>query len=134
MSINQASAFSSLIKVARIHLMDFININKLTVSCIIGINPEERTRPQRLEISAQLTLSMLPCFRSGELADSVDYAKVCKDLMVIAIDAKSELLESLANNMCNHIFKAYPKVYGISLTLTKPDAVVNCAGVGITVK
>ncbi len=114
--------------------MDLININNLAVDCIIGINPSERTRTQPLLISAKLGVDLAHCAYTRHLKDTVNYADVCNDLRELAIKMKAELLEVLADKMCELIFIKHKKVSSIELTLLKPQAVVDAQSVGISIE
>ncbi len=114
--------------------MDLININNLAVDCIIGINPSERTRTQQLIISAKLGVDLSYCARTKNLHDTVNYADVCEELKALAINMKAELLEVLADKMCNLIFYKHQKVRSVQLTLLKPEAVLDAQSVGISIE
>ncbi len=114
--------------------MDLININDLEVDCIIGINPSERTRSQVLVISAELGVDLSYCACTNNLNDTVNYADVCEDLKALAVNLKAELLEVLAEKMCQLIFCRHKRVRSVKLTLLKPEAVADAKSVGISIE
>ena len=114
--------------------MDLININDLEVDCIIGINPSERTRLQPLIISARLGVDLSRCARTKDIHDTVNYADVCEELKSLAVNLKAELLEVLAEKMCELIFSRHKRVGSVNLTLLKPEAVADAQSVGISIE
>ena len=114
--------------------MDLININDLEVDCIIGINPSERTKSQQLYISAELGLDLSCCARTNNLNDTVNYAEVCEELKDLAVKLKAELLEVLADKMCELIFCRHKRVRSVKLSLLKPEAVADAQSVGISIE
>ena len=80
---------------------DRVVIDDLRVSCIIGIHPWERESPQEVRISLSLSVELSPAAFSGDLTDTIDYAKLADEAETEARRGRYRLLESLAEALAN---------------------------------
>jgi dihydroneopterin aldolase len=55
---------------------DVIGIDNLDIQCVIGCNPDERSRKQFVRVSLKLRGSTALCGRTDNLEDTIDYSKV----------------------------------------------------------
>ncbi len=79
--------------------MDKIFIHDLRVEARIGVYDWERHLPQTIRLDLELGApSSLP-FKSGRIADALDYAKVVERLKAFAKDAPPPLLERFAEKV-----------------------------------
>lgn len=112
--------------------MDRILINDLSYDCVIGILPEERTRTQKVRLSATLELDLKMAGRSGKLEDTVDYYALSQRIVQRSRELKCGLLEELGEKLCEMILE-YGQVRAVTLRILKPEAVTQCAGCGIEI-
>ena len=56
--------------------MDKIFIKDLFLRCIIGINPEERTKKQDIIINVTLHADLASAGKSDDIEDTIDYKKM----------------------------------------------------------
>ena len=56
--------------------LDIIRVDGLVISCIVGVYPNERTRPQPLEVDLEMHLDTRAASDSERLGGTVDYARV----------------------------------------------------------
>ena len=111
-----------------------IRIDGLQIECIIGILPQERLHPQRLELDAELQADFAAAAASDAVAHTVNYAEVGERLAALAVDGRFELVETLAARACELVLADYPAVDAVTVTLRKPDAVPAARSVGVTLE
>jgi phosphoglycolate phosphatase len=86
---------------------DEIRIEELELRARVGVPDEERAQPQRL--TASLTLQPRNRFGDlgGDLTRTVDYAAICDDLRDFVTDREDKLIETLADNMAEHLLGSF---------------------------
>ena len=94
--------------------LDSIIIKDLSVTCIIGILPDERVTPQPLSISVIVKLDLLTAAQTEQLTHTIDYYELAQDIKKIALDGKFHLLERLAETIASHV---------LSLNLVHPISI-----------
>ena len=72
-----------------------LELNGLSVDCIIGDLPAERRAPQRLRVDLALEIDDAAA-QSDRLADTVDYARLAADVRAALAAAKPQLIERAA--------------------------------------
>ena len=113
--------------------MDKIFIEGLETQAIIGIYDWERENRQPLFFDIELSLPIFKAAASDQINDTVDYKQVCDELIELVDKSRVELLESLVENICNHIFTHHSAVQKIDLKVSKPQAVAETRTVGLIV-
>jgi len=112
--------------------MDTLFLENLTVSCIIGELPDERTREQTLRLDVRLSCDLSRVCASDDLADTVDYAALAQAIRDRLRAARCRMIEHAARQVAD-LCLADPRVRAVSVTLRKPDALADaCAGVTLT--
>lgn len=111
---------------------DEVFIEALTFSTIVGIRPAERTTPQPLSLDIRLALDCSIAARSGNVEDSVSYSDVARRVQAFVVARQFELLETLAYDTAQLLLDD-ERVFSVTLTVRKPDAVSNAAAVGVRV-
>ena len=101
---------------------DRVEIDDLRVSCIIGIHSWERRSPQEVRISLSMAVELSPAASSGQLADTIDYAKLAAEAEAEARRGRYRLLESLAEALAGLCLKQ-PGVREARVRLRKPAAI-----------
>jgi FolB domain-containing protein len=113
---------------------DTIHVEDLVVECIVGILPEERTRPQPLHVDVTLHLALDLAARTGRLADTVDYARVADEIQALLEFRNYQLLERAVEELCAMILGVHPEVSAVDLRLRKPRGLTGRArSVGVAV-
>jgi len=82
---------------------DRIELRGLRVLGICGALPEERERPQPLEIDLDVETDLTRAGRSDALADTVDYGSVAQAAVRVATDECFILLERLAERIAEEV-------------------------------
>ncbi len=105
--------------------MDKIIVKNLNIFAYHGVNPEEKENGQNFvfDITAFLDLSA-PCV-TDDVNDTVSYAKIIKSVIRIAINEKNDLLEHVAQRVADGLFKDFPKIQRLIITLKKPEAPIK---------
>lgn len=112
--------------------MDQIFIKGLKINTIVGILEHERIYPQPLVLDITLEHDLKPCAKSGDLDKSINYAEVCELVTQFIQEHPAYLLETLAEDVCQFILGKF-KPATVTLSITKPNAVLNTEGVGIKI-
>ena len=86
---------------------DEIRIEELEVFARVGVPDGERAQPQRLTIS--LTLQPRRSFGDlgDDLAQTVDYAAVCREVRNFLRDRADKIIETLADEMATHLLRCF---------------------------
>ncbi len=112
--------------------MDKIYINKLLVRSIIGINADEREKPQDILISLELFINLSHAGQSDDIAQSINYRAIVKRVMAHTETARRFTVEALAEDIANLCFE-YPGVTRVIVRVEKPGAARFAAAVGIEI-
>lgn len=111
-----------------------IILEGLTVHCIVGLLPKERTQTQDLVINIAIELDFQESARQDALvSDSIDYAKIAIELENLIQISQFKTLESAAWNCTHFIFSNYSQPKTIDIELIKPTAIPNCPKAGIKI-
>ena len=111
-------------------MSDLILIRQLQVDAIIGIHEFEKQATQPLLFDLDLGFDCSQAAQSDDIKDALDYFAVCETITSWVAASRCELLESLAAQLINVLFKEYP-CESIQLTIHKPQAVGNAQAVGL---
>lgn len=99
-------------------LMGFEN---LKIHCIIGINPEEKNKPQDIYIDLKVQYDLTRCFKSQSIKDTVDYARLA-DIVRLEAQNRHGLLEIFARRVLDSIFEEFD-VNWAWIRIKKPQAI-----------
>jgi dihydroneopterin aldolase len=97
---------------------DVIELRGLRVAGICGVLPEERSRPQPLEIDVDIAADLSAAAASDDLGDTVDYGDVTTALEQVVTDGRFALLEALAAALCDTVL-ARPGVEAVTVAVRK---------------
>ncbi len=112
--------------------LDKIHIRDLRVRCIIGTRPEERDKPQGLEISITLHADLRAAGRSDAIEDTVDYNAITLKVVEQVEASEFCLLERLAQHVAE-ICLAEPTVQRVCVLVAKPAALRLARTVGVEI-
>lgn len=113
--------------------MDLIHIKDLSVTGIIGINPDERVNAQEILVNATLWVDTRPAAESDDILDAANYRTITK-AMIAHIEAGQPLLvERLVQELADLAFATEPRVEEVEITVEKPGALRFARSVGITI-
>jgi 7,8-dihydroneopterin aldolase/epimerase/oxygenase len=98
---------------------DRIELRGLRLVGIVGVLPEERTRPQPLEVDVDLHVDLARAASTDELSDTVDYGAVCDTIAAVVDGAGPQLLERLAGVLADELLATQPLVGAVEIALRK---------------
>ncbi len=79
---------------------DHITIEDLEVRFHVGVPDGERTEPQRLLITIELTHDLEASGTADSLAKTIDYFAVCQAVKALGQTRSWKLIEALADDIC----------------------------------
>src|SRR5512142_1486040 len=118
---------------------DSINIRDLNVDCVIGVNPDERQRMQRLVIQVELQLNIDRAASLDRLDLTVDYEAVCSQILFLLHLGQFRLLETASEVVCRTLL--LPPLDGqkrapteaVKTRMDKPEGLMGQALPGVEV-
>lgn len=113
--------------------LDRILIKDLSVSGIIGINPEERVNAQEILINAVLWTDTRAAARSDDITDAVNYRTVTKALIEHIHGGEPMLVERLVQELVDICFALEPRIAQVEMTVEKPGALRHSRSVGVSI-
>jgi len=105
--------------------MDKIILKNLCFYGYHGVLEEENRLGQKFIVDAMLHVDLEEACNSDNVNDTVNYAEVYEIIKYHSTIMKYKLIESLAQNIIEEIFKKHSKVKEIEITIKKPEAPVN---------
>jgi dihydroneopterin aldolase len=112
---------------------DTIFIKGLAVDAVIGVFDWEKEIKQPLVFDIELYTDLKKASLSDDLQDTVCYKTVSDEVIALTEASRFDLIESLAEQVCEYILKSQPAVSAVKLTLHKPDAVPSAQSVGLSI-
>ena len=113
-------------------MRDRIYIEDLTVSCIIGIRPEERVHKQSVVVNITLETDLRTAAQSDVLTDTVDYSSLKNDIVEMMERSQFFLIEKLATEIAA-LCLACEKVAAARVRVDKPGALTFAKSVGVDI-
>ncbi len=87
--------------------MSRISIVDLEVFYNIGVTEEERSKPQRLLVTVDLSLDFTSASISDRIEKTINYQEVADELLKFGNNRNWKLLEKLVANIADHILSKY---------------------------
>lgn len=113
--------------------MDRILIRDLLVRGVIGVNEDERMRPQDILINVEMLTDTRAAGASDDLADTVDYGAVSKEIVALVEGSRYLLVERLAEEIAR-LCLAREGVQGVRVRVEKPRALRYGRSVGVEIE
>jgi len=110
--------------------VDFIQITGLELSCIVGVRPSERRKPQRVRIELTLELDLSEPGRTGRIVHTVDYSIVAEQIIHLLRFREYQLIEMASEEMAAMLLGIYPAVERVTIKLEKLEALRGYAASG----
>ncbi len=85
--------------------MDRISLRKILAKGRHGANPGERDRAQPFEIDLDFEVDLSAAQKSDRLEDTIDYARLHREIVSIVERESFELLEKLAGTLLDAVFE-----------------------------
>jgi 7,8-dihydroneopterin aldolase/epimerase/oxygenase len=99
-------------------MTDRIELRGLRVAAICGVLPEERERPQPLEVDLDLVADLSEAGGTDDLAATIDYGRVCADVDQVIAELRPQLLERLAEKIAEAVL-AHDRVQEVTVAVRK---------------
>jgi FolB domain-containing protein len=109
--------------------MDKLLIKDLFLRCVIGTNDSERKEKQDVLINVELSLDLSEAARKDDLAETVNYREVTKEIIQMVENSRFYLVETLADRIAQMYLK-HPKVRRVRVSVEKPAALRFARSVG----
>lgn len=106
-------------------MSDKIRIDDIGITCIVGIFPEERVKPQPLRLSVEIDLDVQAAATSCRLEESLDYARLADEMIFILEAGRFRLLESAGLALCHYLLQPSEggqQADAAKVTILKPEA------------
>lgn len=113
--------------------MDFIEIDKLRLRCVIGFSPHERRDRQDVVISLRLGCDMRAAALSDDPQDALNYRSVTKDVIRLVEGSSWQLLETLATAIAR-VCVAEHDAQWVQVRAHKPGALRFSDSVGVCIE
>ncbi len=113
--------------------MDIVFIRDLQIETVIGIYDWERKVRQIISLDIDMASDIKKAADSDNIEDTLSYKTVAKRLIAFVEQSEFELVESLAEKICEIILGEF-NVPWVRLTLNKPGAVRGSKSVGVMIE
>ena len=107
--------------------MDQIRISGINSFGFHGVFPEERRVGQRFMADLILYTDLSAAGLSDDLNEATDYSKIVPDVKAILEGEPVNLIETLAERVCDIVLRKYPRIESVEVTIYKPEAPVEAA-------
>ncbi len=114
--------------------LDRVQIHDLLLRCIVGINPDERDKPQDVLLNLTLYVDVRRAGATDDIADAVNYKQVTKRVIELVENSHFFLVERLATEVAHVILTDFPAVARVSVQLEKPGALRFARSVGVHIE
>ncbi|MDP8960104.1 MAG: dihydroneopterin aldolase [Actinomycetota bacterium] len=115
--------------------MGRITLHGIEVWANHGVDPEERVRGQPFVIHVTLEADLSEAAANDDLAATIDYGVLAREVATAATAGPCHLLEAVASRLLDVVL-AHPRVQAAEVTIDKPHALlgVPVAGVSVTMQ
>lgn len=110
-----------------------IHIDGLMLRCILGTEEAERREKQDVVIDIVLSADLRAACRSDDIADTVDYKEIKKNVVRMTERSDFHLVERLAEEIAR-ICLEHPLVQKAVVRVAKPGALRFARSVGIEIE
>ena len=101
--------------------LDKVYIRDLSLRCIIGIFPEERTKKQDIIINVTMEADLRNAGKTDSIDDTVDYKRITKAILAAIEPSSYNLIEKIAQVIADICFTD-KLVQTVEVTIDKPGA------------
>ncbi len=106
-------------------MADKIILKGLEIMGRHGCSEEERKHEQPFIVDAELYLDLERASKTDDLGDSIDYAQVLTDIKKIVGGTSRNLIETVAQDICDFLMRKYLLLDGVKIILRKPEPPVE---------
>jgi dihydroneopterin aldolase len=113
--------------------MDKIFLSGLRVEAMIGIYPNERTSSRPVEIDLEIGVPGDKVFRSGNVADTIDYKEVSERIRTELARVRFGLLEEMSQAIAGILIDEFGSPW-VRVTIVKPGVLGGGIKVGVSIE
>ena len=113
--------------------MDTVFIQGLKIDTVIGIYDWERKIRQKIVLDIEMSTDISTAASTDHIDQALNYKDICKRLCSYVGDSKFQLVETLAEEICQIIIKEFG-VHWVKLKLNKGEAITGAEGVGVVIE
>lgn len=110
-----------------------LTIKDLAVKTIIGIYPEERTRPQEILFTVNVTFDGAAAATSDAIETTVDYYQLSEEIATFVEGTNHLLLERLINDVADLIM-AHSLITSCSVDACKTEIQTRAKAIHLTIQ
>ncbi|MBV6508459.1 MAG: Dihydroneopterin aldolase [Acidimicrobiales bacterium] len=116
-------------------MTDVVEVRGLRALGVCGVLPEERQRPQPLEVDLEVRADLHRAGESDDLADTVDYATLSEAVVQTITGGHFALLEKLAESIASRVLSE-PGVESVVVAVRKlrPPLALDVATTGVRIE
>ena len=111
---------------------DRIYIRDLKLKCIIGVNPEERTRRQQLILNVVVFTNLDTAGATDSIDDTIDYSKLTGRIIEHVERSSCLLIEKVAEEVARICLEP-GRAEGVKVLVEKPGALERAGKVGVEI-
>jgi FolB domain-containing protein len=112
------------------HIPATLFIKNLTVTCIIGVNEDEREREQEIRMQLFLWTDIAKAIRSDNVEDALNYSSIYKEVVKRVEHSRFYLIERLAFEVAT-VCLQHPLTLKVKVVLEKIGALEKAESSGI---
>ncbi|MBE0614432.1 MAG: dihydroneopterin aldolase [Burkholderiales bacterium] len=113
--------------------MDFIFLREIRLDARIGVYKRERTITQTVELDLEIALPDDRVFKSGKVADTIDYAVVIERIRVVLVEQHYGLVENLAEHVAQILLEEFHAPW-VRVSIAKLGAQRRARRVGVVIE
>ena len=113
--------------------MDTVFIQGLKIDTVIGIYDWERKIRQEIVLDIEMSADISTAASTDHINQALNYKDICKRLCSYVGDSEFQLVETLAEEICQIIIKEFG-VQWVKLKLNKGEAITGAEGVGVIIE
>lgn len=110
-----------------------VYIKNLVLETVVGVYDWEQKQLRRVYVDLELATDCQKIAATDALDAAHDYAAISAYLREVAAASKTQLIETLAERLIQHLFQRFSSLTEITLSLSKPGAVPEADTVGVRI-
>ena len=113
---------------------DSLKIRDLEVTCVIGVDGWERRLRQTLLVDVSLAGDLSRAGKSDDLAATVDYRRLCRQIIDEMSGTRYRLVEAFAERLARICLDAHELVESATVRVRKPGALAGFGRANVAVE
>ena len=113
--------------------MDIVFLREIRLDARIGIYKREKTITQTVELDLDIALPDDRVFKSGKVADTIDYAVVIERIRAALVEQHYGLVENLAEHVAQIMLEEFHTPW-VRVSIAKMGAQRNARRVGVVIE